>query len=183
MNSETYTAQLVVAGDNGNGKTNFIINTLAHLGRSDVKEFRGSNVTLSVKVDGKDVNLKIDEYSGDLAATISLTHLARSATAIIFIYKATSKDSYNAIMELAHDFMSTHKESIAFVGTFNDSPEPKVPFAQAEYAHFYVGANTGFDATTDFISSLIRESLSSVKSEYEDAPEKKKTKKSKCVIL
>ena len=101
---------------------------------------------------------------GVLSAPLSFTHLAPPRPAISLIYKATSKDSYNAIMELAHDFMSTHKESIAFVGTFNDSPEPKVPFAQAEYAHFYVGANTGFDATTDFISSLIRESLSRVKS-------------------
>ena len=85
-------------------------------------------------------------------------------------------------MDLAHDFMSTHKESIAFVGTFNDSPEQKVQFAQTEYAHFDVSETSGFDATTNFISSLIGESLSYVKSEYGDAPEKKKAKK-KCVIL
>lgn len=85
-------------------------------------------------------------------------------------------------MNSSHNIRSTDKESIIFVSTFNDSFEQKVQFYQTEYKHFDVTLNSGFDTTSQYIYSLIKNSLAYVKSEYEDAPEKKKSKKT-CVIL
>lgn len=85
-------------------------------------------------------------------------------------------------MANSHEFRSTDKESVIFVSTFNDSFEQKVQFSQTEYKHFDVTLNSGFDSTSQYIRSIIKDSLASVKSEYEDAPKKKKTKRT-CTIL
>ena len=77
--------------------------------------------------------------------------------------------------------MATHKESIAYVSTFNDLAGDKVQFTQSDYKFYEVTANSNFDSPAIFVSNAIKDNLSNLKSEY-DNPEKKKIK-SKCTIL